>query len=253
MRPYNLSPSIYVHIPFCVKACPYCNFNFRLLHNYEEKFLEDYVLALIHEWTLFQEVNGTFSNIQSLYFGGGTPSLLDPALIFKIIEDLNPNKNKEIEITLEANPDGFSKSDVFSCLKEFRQAGVNRLSLGVQSLNPKLLSRLGRTHSPAQVRDVIQTARKVGFSNISCDIMGALPEEDLCTFQKDVEDFLSLEVDHISFYSLFFCDHLLYGKKNGPLCPIPHNYDNSNSLNYENFDNPFLHNWKFHRVQNLLL
>ena len=202
MLPYKPSPSVYVHIPFCLEACPYCNFNFRLIRNFDHEFLVDYCQAIVDEWQLYNEKEGPFKTIESIYFGGGTPSLLKPHQIGIIIDKILFSKPKKIEISLEANPDGLLEEKEGLILNEFKQAGVNRLSLGIQSLNDQKLKNLGRNHHVKDVRRVVTEARKKGFINISGDLMGGVPKEDFLSFKKDVHDFLSLELNHISYYSL---------------------------------------------------
>ena len=195
----NKNPGIYVHIPFCVRKCNYCAF---LSGASDEALRERYVKALCEEIRIrarlmSDHAHGVFDTI---FFGGGTPSLLSSDQVARIISELKANFNidDEAEITLESNPATLSMES----LKGYRDAGVNRLSMGVQSMDDDILRRLGRIHTAGDVIRDMQNAREAGFDNINLDLMFAVPDSSLDTTISDIEAVTSLGPEHISFYSL---------------------------------------------------
>lgn len=187
---------LYIHIPFCRRKCPYCAFVSQEsgadLDSYPELLLEELRLA-VRESTPLQP-------LQSIYFGGGTPSLLDPAHVAGIIEQASKafGLSAQAEITLETNPGTVDRER----LAGFRNAGVNRLSLGVQSFDDHLLKTLGRIHSAQQARDAFSAARTAGFTNIGIDLINALPGQTALMWHSDLEQALQLAPEHISAYGL---------------------------------------------------
>lgn len=195
----NKNPGIYVHIPFCVRKCNYCAF---LSGASDEALRERYVKALCEEIRIrarlmSDHADGVFDTI---FFGGGTPSLLTSEQIARIIAELNMNFviDSEAEVALESNPKALSMESLVG----YRNAGVNRLSMGVQSMNDDILKRLGRIHTARDVIRDVQNAREAGFDNINLDLMFAVPDSSLETTLIDIEAVTSLEPEHISFYSL---------------------------------------------------
>jgi oxygen-independent coproporphyrinogen-3 oxidase len=195
----NKNPGIYVHIPFCVRKCNYCAF---LSGASDEALRERYVKALCEEIRIrarlmSDHAHGVFDTI---FFGGGTPSLLTSAQVARIIDELKMNFDidSEAEVTLESNPKALSMES----LKGYRDAGVNRLSMGVQSMDDDILRRLGRIHTARDVIRDVQNAREAGFDNINLDLMFAVPGSSLETTLIDIEAVSRLEPEHISFYSL---------------------------------------------------
>lgn len=195
----NKNPGIYVHIPFCVRKCNYCAF---LSGASDEALRERYVKVLCEEIRIrarlmSDHAHGVFDTI---FFGGGTPSLLSSDQVARIISELKENFNidDEAEITLESNPATLSMES----LKGYRDAGVNRLSMGVQSMDDDILRRLGRIHTAGDVIRDMQNAREAGFDNINLDLMFAVPDSSLDTTISDIEAVTSLGPEHISFYSL---------------------------------------------------
>lgn len=183
---------IYIHIPFCAKKCPYCDF---YSVNYQKTLVKNYVQAIIRN-IQFQEIS---DEVDSIYFGGGTPSLLTIQQISEILETCDKYFHLvQPEITLECNPSGNRKI----YLSQLKKAGVNRLSVGVQSFSPKELAILGRTHSPEQSKTFIIQAKEAGFDNISCDIMLALPEQTETILAETLENLTLLPIQHISAYLL---------------------------------------------------
>ncbi len=187
---------LYIHIPFCLRKCPYCAFVSQEstggLGNYPELLLEEMRLAA-REATPQKP-------LQSIYFGGGTPSLLEPAQLSRVIAEAGRlfGLSAPVEITLEANP-GTVDHDR---LAGFLGAGVNRLSLGVQSFADHLLETLGRIHTAQQARDAFSAARSAGFANIGIDLINALPGQTGQMWQADLLQALQLAPEHISVYGL---------------------------------------------------
>ena len=189
--------SVYVHIPWCVRKCPYCDFN---SHEAERKLDESsYIAALLAD--LEQELENTAQNeIQSIFFGGGTPSLFSARAIADILDGLSERLPlaADTEITLEANP-GTVEHGKFT---DYRAVGVNRLSLGVQSFDDDKLDRLGRIHNRDQAIEAIESARRAGFENINLDLMFGLPGQSASDAVADVILACQQEPAHISHYQL---------------------------------------------------
>ena len=194
--------SLYVHIPWCVRKCPYCDFNSHTADNQLPE--EQYLQALIKDLELeLPYVQGR--KLSSIFFGGGTPSLFSEETIGRIIQaaqrrigfEGTPSDNT-IEITLEANPGTFEQ-EKFS---GYRSVGVNRLSIGMQSFNDKYLEALGRIHSSEQAINAVQTARNAGFENINLDLMHGLPGQDISDALADLQQAIDLNPNHISWYQL---------------------------------------------------
>ena len=189
--------SLYIHIPWCVQKCPYCDFN---SHTIKQGIPEQqYLQALITD--LEQELPDVWGRrVQTIFIGGGTPSTFSPDAINEIINSiraripLSPNA----EITMEANPGTLDNSR----LKGFFEAGINRLSVGVQSFDDGLLKNIGRIHDAKQATAAIESAHKAGFENINLDLMFALPGQTPQLAKKDVQTAVSLNPHHISYYHL---------------------------------------------------
>ncbi|MFW5425827.1 MAG: radical SAM family heme chaperone HemW [Methylophagaceae bacterium] len=189
--------SLYIHVPWCVRKCPYCDFN---SHKSPDKLPEQvYVDALIRD--LEQEVPHIWGRtVQSIFIGGGTPSLFSAEAydrLFSSIRALLP-LSPQVEITLEANPGTF-ESQRFA---DYLDLGINRLSIGVQSFNDQSLIELGRIHDSKQAIKAIETAHKVGFENFNLDLMFGLPHQTEKTARNDVATAIALEPSHISYYQL---------------------------------------------------
>jgi oxygen-independent coproporphyrinogen-3 oxidase len=193
----------YVHVPFCAKICTYCDF-YRLV--YEPEWERRYVDAIAREIDLRAEIWHTSgviapdAELTSIYFGGGTPSILAVDSWNTIVARLRERFRfaPDIEFTSEANPE----SATMDKLTTLRQLGVNRLSFGAQSFAKENLERLGRVHSAAQVSVAVDNARTVGLDNYSLDLMFGLPDESDSSFAEDLRRVVRLEAQHISFYSL---------------------------------------------------
>jgi len=186
---------IYVHIPFCKRKCHYCNF-FSLASSKNKNAFTD---VLLKEISLEQSYLESFP-VQTIYFGGGTPSLLEPSGIQKILETLVKffSISKNPEITLEANPDDINPES----LKELRSLGINRLSIGIQSFFDRDLLFLNRIHSARTAQRSILDARNAGFQNLSIDLIYGIPGQVSSSWDQNLEIALSLEVPHISAYAL---------------------------------------------------
>ena len=187
---------LYIHIPFCKTKCPYCDFN---TYQGIESLMGPYLQALTTELGLWGRVLGR-PPVNTIFFGGGTPSYLPDGHIGRILAEAGSAfaVSPEAEITIEANPDDL---DTKACNLLLSQ-GVNRLSIGVQSLDNGLLDLLGRRHDAAQAVEAFQTARTAGFSNINLDLMYGLPRQSLAQWQDTLESLVSLSPAHISLYCL---------------------------------------------------
>jgi len=188
--------ALYIHIPFCRTKCPYCDFS---SYSGLEGLIPRYVEALEAEAAFWARSRGRLP-VATIYFGGGTPSLLSGEQVNRILEACRNSFRVApgAEITLEANPD--SAHDAL--LKHLPSMGVNRRSLGVQSFEPDLLKTLGRLHTAEQARDALWAARRAGFHNINLDLMYGLPGQSLERWRNDLEQALELAPEHISLYPL---------------------------------------------------
>jgi oxygen-independent coproporphyrinogen-3 oxidase len=184
---------LYLHIPFCSSICGYCNFNRGL---FDGDLKERYVGALEKE--ILQSGHG--EPVDTVYFGGGTPSLLEPAEIARLIEACRRTFDvaAKAEITLETNPE----TSTVARMEGFRAAGVNRVSFGVQSFRDSELRRLGRQHSAQRARDAVAEARAAGFGNVSVDLIMWLPEQTTRDWADSVAGVLDVKPQHVSLYLL---------------------------------------------------
>ncbi|MEY2798436.1 MAG: hypothetical protein RIS22_702, partial [Actinomycetota bacterium] len=197
--------SFYVHIPYCVKRCGYCDFNTYTpgeLKNGVDSVAavsEGYIDALLAELSLAQRRVGK-REISTIFFGGGTPTLLPPAHLGRVLDALDDSFGlaSNCEITTEANPDSVDATS----LKQLREVGFNRISFGVQSVKAHVLQVLDRTHNSARVGEVVQAARSAGFSSISLDLIYGTPGESVDDFMESIDFALALPVDHLSAYAL---------------------------------------------------
>ncbi len=202
---------MYVHVPFCSSICNYCNFNRGL---FDESLKSRFVEALLREMRegVRGEGRGAITPYpfplapDTLYFGGGTPSLLTPAEITSIVDESRRSLGltADAEITLEANPETVTAGT----LEQFRSAGVNRLSFGVQSFLDEELKRLGRLHSSRCAVQAVESARAAGFDNVSIDLMMWLPGQDVAQWLASVDAAISVNADHLSLYILEVYPHL---------------------------------------------
>ncbi len=204
--------SLYIHIPWCIRKCPYCDFN---SHKSPEILPElNYVQALVDD--LKSDLNRFETRtISSIFIGGGTPSLFSAEAYHRLFEELKKiiPFAQHIEITMEANP-GSVEQQRFT---EYRQLGINRLSLGIQSFNPHHLKRLGRIHDEHQAHAAIESARKAGFDNLNLDIMHGLPNQSIDEGMEDLRTALSYQPEHFSWYQLTIEPNTIFYKENPPL------------------------------------
>src|SRR5581483_7810196 len=193
--------SLYIHFPWCVRKCPYCDFNSHAARGELEE--ERYVDALLRDLDYELAAAPLASRLPplaSIFAGGGTPSLFSGRAIGRLLDAVAARLRfaPDIEITLEANP-GTADAANF---REYRAAGVNRLSIGVQSLDPVQLQRLGRIHGPAEAVAAYETARRAGFDNINLDLMYALPQQTADQAEADLRAACDLQPEHLSYYQL---------------------------------------------------
>jgi oxygen-independent coproporphyrinogen-3 oxidase len=189
---------IYIHIPFCATRCHYCNF---ATGGYESELARRYTAAVREEIARADASNNPMMRrVDTIYFGGGTPTTLTVEQISSLIETcrLRFDVASDSEITAEANPGSISQN----YLEELRSAGLNRLSFGVQSFDDDELRMIGRTHSAEEAREAVRTARAAGFANVSIDLIAGLPEQKMETWRRNLEEAFALAPDHLSVYLL---------------------------------------------------
>ncbi|NGX43174.1 MAG: Oxygen-independent coproporphyrinogen-III oxidase-like protein YqeR [Chlamydiae bacterium] len=204
----NRLVSLYFHIPFCSRKCDYCHFY--VIPNkdpYKKQFMEGLKL----EWRRWQSELED-KKICSIYFGGGTPTLLGPDNIEEILRWIRESTlctTPNLEVTLEANPEDISSSLV----RSFAAIGVNRLSIGIQSLDDQLLKEISRQHSAHTARDAVITASQNGIPNISVDLMYDLPRQTLTSWEKTLDEAVNLPITHLSLYNLVLEPQTVFFKK----------------------------------------
>ncbi len=212
-----LNMSLYIHIPWCIRKCPYCDFN---SHKSPEHLPEEnYIKALIADLKIdLQRFSGT--TIDSIFIGGGTPSLFSASAFESLLSELRTllTFSNNIEITLEANP-GTVEQQRFT---DYRALGINRLSLGIQSFNANHLKALGRIHDDEQAHRAIESARNAGFDNINLDIMHGLPNQSIREGLTDLKMALAHKPEHLSWYQLTIEPNTLFYKQSPTL---PHEDD----------------------------
>lgn len=190
------SISIYIHIPFCIKKCKYCDF---LSAPAKKTVQEEYLLALKQEMIGEAEKYKDYT-VKTVYIGGGTPSVVDPDGLCGIIKKLFEyyRVEEDAELSMEINPGTVNPDS----LQKYRKAGINRLSIGLQSTHNRELELLGRIHTYEDFLIAYENARKAGFENINVDLMGALPGQSLTDYEESLKRVISLKPEHISTYSL---------------------------------------------------
>lgn len=200
-----LKTSLYIHIPFCEKKCYYCDFVSFPGNNKVDFYMNN----LIKELALYKDKLSNYE-IDTIFIGGGTPTSIDPVYIENIMDYINKNFNtKEIrEITIEANP-GTINSEKAAIYKKI---GINRISMGLQSLNNNLLKAIGRIHTAEEFMDSFKILRESGFSNINVDLMFGLPSQTLSDLLVTIQGVVDLGVEHISLYSLIIEEDTLINK-----------------------------------------
>jgi oxygen-independent coproporphyrinogen-3 oxidase len=197
--PRGRSLGLYIHVPFCAKRCHYCSFNTAPLERAGE--LRRYLEAARREAALLATAAWAPAiDIETIFLGGGTPSLLEPEDLAALLDTVRTRfaVAADAEVTVECNPESVSRAK----LAAYRQAGVTRISLGVQSLDDAVLPRLGRLHDALGARRAFEAAREAGHDNVSVDLMYGLPEQDVATWQRSVDGVLGWEPEHLSAYGL---------------------------------------------------
>lgn len=213
-----MTNSIYIHIPFCDNLCSYCDFTKVLNYkNHVSKYLD----ALEYE----VELKYKNENIKTLYVGGGTPSTLSLYELNRLFEIIKKFRlDNDCEITFEMNVESTTKEK----LELLYKMGVNRLSFGVQTFNDDLLKKINRFHSAKEVEEKLRYAKQIGFNNINIDLMFNLPNQTLQDLEYDLEKFLTLEVAHLSIYSLILEEKSVFGFNN-----VEVDYDSFDSWYYK--------------------
>lgn len=207
---------LYIHIPFCKQKCSYCDF---CSYANKESFIKRYIQCVLKEIIEVENNNKIdFENgkddlflVKTIYIGGGTPSLIDSKYIVQIIEDikLNFEIDEKAEITIEVNPGTVTLEK----LEDYKRAGINRLSIGLQSTHEHLLKEIGRIHTYLDFLDTFRFAREAGFENINVDLMIGLPNQTLEEVKDSIEEIVSMEPEHISVYSLILEENTPLFKK----------------------------------------
>ena len=220
-----LPVSLYIHYPWCIRKCPYCDFN-SYPKNKSVCTDESYLNALILDFK--QNIN-LISNrkFNAVYFGGGTPSLFSPKLMEKLMHEISPYCEENCEISMEANPGTVS----LETLKDYRSLGVNRISLGVQSFDDRELKLLGRIHDSKAAIEACNNVIKAGFDNFNIDIMHGLPEQTTQKALADIKIAASLGCNHLSWYELTLEEDTYFGS-NPPKLP---NEDNLADIEEQGF------------------
>ena len=197
---------IYLHIPFCIQRCSYCNFFSVVSIN----LVNEVINAIIKELSIRKDYLKN-EPVQTIYFGGGTPSLLTIQQIEKLLNTVYTNfpVEQNAEITFEANPDDLTKNYLF----DLKEVGINRLSIGIQSFDDDKLKILNRRHNATQAHEAVREAQKAGFSNISIDLIYGLPFQSLDEWETDLDKAFSLSIQHLSAYGLTFEEKTLLSKQ----------------------------------------
>ncbi len=209
--------SIYLHIPFCTHRCAYCDFN---TYAGQEGSIPAYVEALQNELQAAGSGSSSPRSVGTVFFGGGTPSLMTPSQFESILQAISTHfaLSPSAELTFEANPGTVSADG----LAQLRRAGMNRISFGVQSANAEELRMLERTHSFSDVINAVKWARQAGFDNLNLDLIYALPEQTLQTWQVTLQRALALHPEHLSLYALTLEHGTPFGRwASRGLLPLP--------------------------------
>lgn len=204
--------SLYLHIPFCKRKCDYCHF---YVIPDKEQHKELLLNALKIEWESLLPLIPPHSRLESIYFGGGTPSLFGPERVAQVLEWIGTAYPLEVEITLEANPEEIDRGLVSA----YKSAGINRLSMGVQSLDDSELHQLTRRHTAKKAQAAVEEAYLAGITNLSIDLMYDLPGQTLASWKKTLHKATSLPITHLSLYNLTIEPHTLFYKYKNQLLP----------------------------------
>ena len=196
-----MKAGVYLHIPFCRSRCSYCDFATDVFKNAET--VERYVNALVKEIESFSQrptPDDRQLPVDTIYFGGGTPSLLSPAQLEKILDSIYKRFSieKNFELTMEMNP----ATVTLETLKKYKNLGVNRASFGAQTFDDRELKRLGRRHTAEDVRETVELLRQADFTNVSFDLIAGLPRQTLADWERNLDEALKLKPEHLSLYLL---------------------------------------------------
>lgn len=234
---------IYIHIPFCKQACYYCDFHFSTSLKYRKEIVD----SICKELNLRKSFLGTTS-VSSIYFGGGTPSLLTPKEIEAILQTIHTlfSLDNMLEITIECNPDDITPLK----LSEYHSLGFNRISLGIQTLNQTILKKLNRAHNAQQAVQSIEHIRASSINKLSVDVILASHDSNLQTLQHDLKTLINYHPEHISTYILTIEESTVFGNlhKKGKLLPI----DETLAETQYNYTIDFLesHNYEHYEISN---
>ena len=232
----TLPTSLYIHLPWCLAKCPYCDFHSLAASSFPE---EAYTNAILQDLEAVVASHGA-RPLLSIFFGGGTPSLFSPSSIARMIDAACRYfpVDKDCEITLEANPGTFEQQK----WQDFQRAGVNRLSIGVQSFNDAFLKKLGRIHCGDEARKAVATALDI-FPEVNIDLMYGLPGQSLRDFSQDLETAMRFSPPHLSYYQLTLEPHTVFGN-HPPKLPLDENiammeeslYQTMDAAGYERYE-----------------
>ena len=208
LKPHKVPISLYVHFPWCEKQCPYCDFNIEVKRSAGDE--EDLLKAIINDLNLSKEYISN-RKFKSVYFGGGTPSLIPIEVIQKIIHNLYQNKllEKDCEISFELNPKEVRKD----YLDDLISIGINRISIGIQSFNRETLTALERNHDELDALKAIKLASETKSINTTIDLIYGVMGQELESFKNDIETFCSFDIDHLSLYQLTIEPNTIFYKK----------------------------------------
>jgi oxygen-independent coproporphyrinogen-3 oxidase len=216
----HISPvHLYIHVPFCARRCSYCDFAIAVRRDTPT---EAYVSAILKEWSGWQEHRAwaTSPTVETVYFGGGTPSRIDPGAIDRLLSRIASDRalESDAEITLEANPEDVTPERAAA----WRAAGVTRISLGAQTFDPTVLRWMHRTHSADEIALAVDAVRSAGIPELSLDLIFGLPAALARAWDADVEQALALEPEHLSLYGLTIEPHTVLGRwtERGDLTPV---------------------------------
>lgn len=212
---------IYIHVPFCSKKCSYCDFYSVVSKSYITQYIHSLLFEIKGRAREYNELLGSQDKIETIYIGGGTPSLLSNAYIATIIETLRKHfkVSSEAEITMEVNPESVSKKN----LPEYRNIGINRVSMGVQSFNDQLLKSISRSHTSIEAIHAIDIIKGSGIENLSIDLIYGLSDQTLKIWIKDLDTLFSLDIPHLSAYHLIYEEGtpMWYFRKRGKVQETP--------------------------------
>ncbi len=188
---------VYIHVPFCKKKCNYCDF---YSVKWDDEWENKYTEAVMNEIKGYKEMLGDKYIVDTVYFGGGTPTIIKPSNLKRILDSINivADIDNDAEISMEANPNTLTDEN----LDQYKESGINRLSIGIQSLNDEILKKIGRIHNSSEALEAIDRAKKHGFENINADAMFNIPSQTTIDIEDTLSKIMERGVKHISFYSL---------------------------------------------------